>query len=199
MIKTKTIFYVLIMLMLISCMQPTTQKSAVADFEIGEKWTWKWKRTVEGEIQAEGEDQLEVVPYHETLGFWNGTDTVQISASLQTKQSDSPFRDWPLKVGKKWKYEHTWVNNEGTKGTISQDVEVVSFKETVVDAGKFMAYKIEYRGRIVNSRGFNGEMNDDWWYCPTLKKYIKHVNDDGHGRYVNELTNYYAPSSKIYP
>ena len=186
--------------MLTSCMTLETPKPSVVDYKVGEKWIWKWQRTVEGEIQAEGEDQLEVVPYNGTLGYWNGTDTTQISTSEQKKPNNTPFRDWPLKVGKKWKYKHTWVNSEGTKGTISQDVEVVSFKETVVDAGKFMAYKIEYRGRIVNSRGFNGEMNDDWWYCPELKKYIKHINDDGHGRYLNELINYYAAEgNRTYP
>lgn len=154
---------------------------------------------MEREIQAEGEDRLEVVQYNGALALWNDADTTQISATEQKKQNDTPFRDWPLIVDKKWKYEHTWVNNERTKGTISQDVEVVSFKEAVVEAGRFMAYKIEYRGRIVNSRGFNGEMNDDWWYCPDLKKDIKHGNEDEHGRYVNELIDYYKLSSTINP
>lgn len=166
-----------------------TQEPTVNDFKIGEKWTWKWKRSVEGEVMAEGEDQQEVVQFKGTLGFWNGIDTVLVSSTLDQK-SKTPIRDWPLRIGKKWKFESEWKNDEGTTGKTSQDVEVTSFEELNVVAGKFMAYKIEYKGIVTNSRGFKGEMNDTWWYSPELKTYIKHVNDDGYGLYVNELVNY---------
>ncbi len=166
-----------------------TQEPTVNDFKIGEKWTWKWKRSVEGEVMAEGEDQQEVVQFKGTLGFWNGIDTVLVSSTLNHK-SKTPIRDWPLRIGKKWKFESEWKNDEGTTGKTSQDVEVTSFEELNVVAGKFLAYKIEYKGIVTNSRGFKGEMNDTWWYSPELKTYIKHVNDDGYGLYVNELVNY---------
>ena len=188
---TKKIFvYMTILISLSSCASLTTQQPTVNDFRIGEKWTWKWSRTVEGEVKAEGVDLLEIVGYNGGLGFWNGVDTVQVWDALVQKKSATPFRDWPLKVGKKWKFEDKWENNEGTTGTTSQEVEVVSFGEITVAAGKFMAFKIEYRGTVVNSRGFNGKMNDDWWYAPALKTYVKHVNDDNYGLYVNELIDY---------
>ncbi len=191
--KKHAVIYLITLIMLSACTNVSkpsfTDEPTVNDFKIGEKWTWKWQRSVEGEIQAEGEDFQEVVEFNGTLGFWNGVDTVLISSTLN-QNSSTPFRDWPLKVGKKWKYESNWGNDEGTTGTTSQDAEVVSFEEVTVAAGKFMAYKIEYRGTIVNSRGFNGEMKDDWYYAPALKTYIKHVNDDGYGIYVNELIDY---------
>ena len=179
-----------LVLLLSGCSSSTTNKPSLNDYQIGEKWVWNWKRTVEGEVRAEGKDIQEVVGYHGESGFWNGTDTVRISTTLDKKQSSTPFRSWPLYVGKKWKYESEWENNEGTKGKTSQDAEVVSFEEVNIPAGKFMAYKIEYKGMVTNSRGFKGKMSDTWWYCPELKTYIRHVNKDGYGVYTNELTSY---------
>ena len=187
----KVIFQITaLLLLLVSCSPSTTNKPSLNDYESGEKWVWNWKRTVEGEVRAQGEDLQEVVDYNGVLGLWNGVDTVRISTILDQKQSNTPFRDWPLFVGKKWKYESEWENNEGTKGKTSQDAEVVSYEELNVEAGNFMAYKIEYKGMVTNSRGYKGEMSDTWWYSPELKTYIKHVNNDGYGVYVNELIHY---------
>ncbi|MHA7831740.1 MAG: hypothetical protein ACX93O_11625 [Flagellimonas sp.] len=179
-----------LVVMLASCASTKTNEPIVKDYQMGEKWTWKWERKVEGERRAEGEDIQEVVKYNGTLGLWNGADTLEIPIAANKNQSSTPFRNWPLQVGKKWKYESEWANNEGTTGKTSQDVEIVSFEELHVEAGKFMAYKIEYKGIVTNSRGFKGEMTDIWWYSPALKTYIKHINDDGYGLYTNELTSY---------
>ena len=189
---TKKVIFQLttVLLFLTSCTSSKTNQATLNDYNIGEKWIWKWSRSVDGLVRAEGEDIQEVVNYNGELGFWNGVDTVKISTTLDQKQSSTPFRDWPLHVGKKWKYLSEWENNEGTKGKTSQDVEVVSFEELNVVAGKFMAYKIEYKGIVTNSRGFKGEMTDTWWYSPDLKTYIKHVNNDGYGVYTNELIHY---------
>jgi len=167
-----------------------TEKPTLEDYKIGEKWAWKWKRSVEGEIRAEGEVSQEVIDFNGDLGFDNGNDTLKIATTLDQKPSETPFYDWPLKKGKKWKYEENWESNDGTKGSTSQDAEVISFEEVLVDAGKFMAYKIEYKGRITTSRGFDGKMEDVWWYAPALKTFIKHSNDDGEGLYIKELINY---------
>jgi hypothetical protein len=179
-----------LVLIFTSCASKKTNEPIVKDYQMGEKWTWKWERKVDGEVRAEGEDVQEVVKYKSTLGLWNGADTLQIPTEINKNQSSTPFRSWPLQVGKKWKYVSEWANNEGTTGKTSQDVEVVSFEELNVEAGKFEAYKIEYKGIVTNSRGFKGEMTDIWWYAPALKTYIKHINDDGYGLYTNELTSY---------
>lgn len=188
--KKGVITKLILVLLLASCTSTKTNEPIVKDYRIGEKWTWKWERKVEGEVRAEGEDIQEVVKYKGTLGLWNGSDTLEIPITPNKSQSSTPFRNWPLQVGKKWKYESEWANNEGTTGKTSQDVEIVSFEELHVEAGKFMAYKIEYKGIVTNSRGFKGEMTDIWWYSPALKTYIKHINDDGYGLYTNELTSY---------
>lgn len=186
----KVIFQFIAVSILIGCTALSINKPTLNAYTFGEKWIWNWSRTVDGEIRAEGKDVEEVVNYKGTLGIWNGTDTVKISERLNETPSETPFRDWPLHVGKKWKYVSEWENNEGTKGKTSQDVEVVAFETLQVEAGEFKAYKIEYKGLVTNSRGFKGEMTDTWWYCPNLKTYIKHINNDGYGTYINELISY---------
>lgn len=146
-------------------------------------------------VQDQGEDYQEVVKYKNSLGFYYGNDTVQIKTILNEKPSQTPRYDWPLNEGKKWKYEVKWSKNEGTTGKTSQDAKIVSYYEVTVAAGKFMAYKIEYKGRISNSRGFDGKLVDFWWYVPAIKTYIKHTQDDGEGIYVNELINYSNPNN----
>lgn len=186
----KVIIPITFLLIFTCCASLSTQEPTLNDYQLGEKWVWKWERKVEGEVRAEGEDLQEVVDYNGTLGLWNGMDTVQIPAKAAPDPGKTPFRNWPLQVGKKWKYESEWENNEGTTGKTSQDAEIVSFENMNVVAGTFKAYKIVYKGIVTNSRGFKGEMTDIWWYAPELKTYIKHVNEDGYGVYTNELTSY---------
>jgi hypothetical protein len=188
---TSKLLVVIIFSLLFSCANPSstiTEKPTLSDYTIGEKWTWDWKRSVEGEVRAQGEDYQEVVNFDDSLGFYNGNDTLKTATFMNPETSETPLFDWPLEVGKKWKYEMTWENNEGTKGKTSQDAEIVSFKEETVAGGKFMAYKIEYKGRITNSRGFDGKLADVFWYAPEIKSYIKHTQYDGEGLYINELT-----------
>ncbi len=167
---------------------PTNQPE-IQDFKIGEKWTWKWKRSIGGEVRAEGNDSKEVIMYNDTLSFAYHYDTVSVAYFLNQKASETPFRSWPLHVGKKWKYESVWTNESGGKGKTSQDVEVITFEEVETEAGKFWAYKIKYQGTVVNFNGGKAEVSDFWWYCPELRDYIKHTQDDGYGMYTSELSS----------
>jgi hypothetical protein len=167
-----------------------TERSSLNEYKIGEKWTWLEKSVAGEKIRWEGEERLEVVDFNGSLGFWNGIDTILVASTLTQEHSSTPFRDWPIEVGKKWKYESEWKNAEGTAMITSQDVEVVSYGEVAVLAGRFMAYKIEHKGTFTNSRAGSGKMNDTYWYAPALKKDIKHVQDDGYGSYVLELYDY---------
>jgi len=173
-----------------SLSQTITDKPTLEDYKVGEKWTWIEKSVAGEKIRWEGEDRLEVVAFKGSLGFWNGADTFLISTRLPQETSSTPFRDWPLAVGKKWKYESDWKNAEGTPMKTSQDVEVVSYGEVTVLAGRFMAYKIEYKGTITNSIGGSAKIKEAFWYAPTLKTNIRHVQDDGYGSYVLELYDY---------
>ncbi|TJY38015.1 hypothetical protein [Pontimicrobium aquaticum] len=193
--------YVAVISLLFSCGENTlleTNKPTLNDFTVGEKWTWKWQRSVEGEVLGEGVDVKEVVNYKGDLGFHyvHLKDTVKITEIVNRKQSKNPFRDWPLKLGKKWKHIENWENESGEKGRYNRDVEVVSFEKITVKAGEFWAYKIKYDGVIENfATGGKGEMVDFWWYCPDLKDYLKHTQDSGNGfLYSSELIKYSNPN-----
>jgi len=187
---------IIILLFFWSCKHSPTKQSknppTLSDYKIGETLTFKWVSTVDGEIRGEGEDIRQVVNYRGELGLWNGFDTLKIADILNQKQSETPYRDWPLEVGKKWKYESEWTNESGEKGITSQDVEILSFEEIELKAGKFMTYKMKYDGYIQNYEvGGKGKVIDTVWYSPKLKFNIRHTQESGGGfRYTNELINY---------
>lgn len=200
--QSTKIMCAMIISLFFSCGENTTletQKPTLADYEIGEKWTWKWQRSVQGEVLGEGIDVKEVVDYKGELGFYYDNtrqDTIKAATIVNRTQSKNPFRDWPLRVGKKWKHIEDWVNEAGDKGRTSRDAEVIAYEEITVKAGTFWAYKIKYEGVMENfAAGGKAESTDIWWYCPDLKDTIKHTQDDGHGLYTSELIQYSNPAT----
>ena len=169
---------------------PVTSEPTLNDHRIGEKWVWLEKSVAEGKIRWEGKELQEIVAFKGSLGLWNGKDTILVSNTLNQEQSSTPYWSWPLKVGKKWKYESDWKNSEGTPMKTSMDVEVVSYGEEAVLAGRFEVYTIEYNGTITNSIGGSSEIHEVYWYAPALKTNIRKVQDDGYGSYVLELYDY---------
>ncbi|MEM1259532.1 MAG: hypothetical protein AAGH81_13440 [Bacteroidota bacterium] len=133
---------IIVLLFLFSCKPAPTNQPTLNDYKVGEKLTFKWRSSVDAETRGEGNDVREVVDFKGGLGLWNGFDTLKIADILNQKKSNTPYRDWPLEVGKKWKYESEWTNESGEKGITSQDVEILSFEELNLTSGKFMAYKI---------------------------------------------------------
>jgi len=161
-ITKNRMIYFIVMLIISACSnvpnssatEIVTEKPTLSDYTVGEKWVWKYKGvTTEGEVRSEGEDAREIVVIDEVLGMVIGTDTIQVTDIVKPEESETPLYDWPLEVGKKWKYEKNWTSQDGTKGASSQDVEILSYKEETVEAGTFMAFTIKYKGKITNSRG----------------------------------------------
>ena len=184
---------------LYSCINDTLQiakQPTLSDYSVGEKWVWKYKgATTEGEVRSEGEDTREVVIADGVLGMIIGNDTISIIDIVKPEESETPKYDWPLEVGKKWKYEKNWTSQDGTTGKQSQDVEVLSFKEETVAAGTFMAFTIEYKGTVSNSRGYNAQTDEVWWYAPELKNFIKMTQTQDDFLYREELKHYSKPNN----
>ena len=160
--------------MLSACSSPTksgiTQQPTLDDYQVGEKWVWKYKGvTTEGEVRSEGEDTREIVSVDGVLGMTIENDTIPVADIVKPDDSETPKYDWPLEVGKKWKYENNWTSQDGTTGNQSQDAEVLSYQEETVEAGTFMAYTIKYTGEISNSRGYSAEEEEVWLYAPEVK------------------------------
>lgn len=191
-----TSFFVL--LMFVACSSPKesgiTEQPTLADYQVGEKWVWKYKGvTTEGEVRSDGTDTRTIVSTDGVLGMTIGKDTIPVSDIVKPEESKTPKYDWPLEVGKKWKYENNWTSQDGTTGSQSQDAEVLSYQEETVEAGTFMAYTIQYTGKITNSRGYSADEKEVWLYAPAVKTFIKLTQDQGDFHYVEELIEYSKP------
>ena len=173
----------------------TTQQPTLTDYQVGEKWVWKYKGvTTEGEVRSDGTDTREIVRNNDgALGMTIGKDTIPVTEIVKADESETPKYDWPLEVGKKWKYENNWTSQDGTTGNQSQDAEVLSYQEETVEAGTFMAYTIKYTGKTTNSRGYNANEEEVWLYAPEVKNFIKLTQNQGDFIYVEELIEYSKP------
>lgn len=168
-----------------------TQQPTIANYQVGEKWVWKYKGvTTEGEIRSEGEDTREIISVNGVLGMTIGNDTIPLTDIVKSDESETPKYDWPLEVGKKWKYENSWTSQDGTTGNQNQDAEILTYQEETVEAGTFMAYTIKYTGKITNSRGYSANEEEIWSYAPKLKNFIKLTQTQGDFLYVEELIEY---------
>ena len=183
---------ILALAMMYSCVldkDNTANQPQLEAYQLGEKWEWTWKRSINGKINAEGETFEQVINDQTGLAITNGTDTIQI-ASEKSKKGGAAYLKWPLRVGKKWVFDEDWESYDGTKGHTNQEGEILSYEEIKVKAGNFKAFKIQLKGTMTNERGYNGKTTDTWWYAPALKHYIKHTQDDGEGLYIKELIAY---------
>lgn len=194
------IVYLVLISLLTSCSENTdslAKQPTLNDYMVGETWTWKYKGvTTEGEVRSEGEDTREIVSKNGVLGMTIGKDTIPLSDITKPEESETPKYKWPLKVGETWKYEKNWTSQDGTTGTQSQDAKVVSYKQETVDAGTFMAYTIEYKGTVSNSRGYNAQTDEVWLYAPEIKNFIKMTQTQDGFLYNEELIKYKNPNEK---
>lgn len=171
-----------------------TQQPTLTDYQVGEKWVWKYKGvTTEGEVRSDGTDTRKIVSVDGVLGMTIGKDTIPVTDIVKPEDSETPKYDWPLEVGRKWKYENNWTSQDGTTGNQSQDAEIVSYQEETVEAGTFMAYTIKYAGKTTNSRGYSADEEEVWLYAPAVKNFIKLTQNQGDFLYVEELIEYSKP------
>ena len=190
------IFFALVILS--ACNSPKksgiTQQPTLADYQVGEKWVWKYKGvTTEGEVRSDGKDTREIVNANGVLSMTIGNDTIPVTEIVKQDESETPKYKWPLEVGKKWKYENNWTSQDGTTGNQSQEAEILSYKEETVEAGTFMAYTIKYTGKTTNSRGYNADEEEVWLYSPEVKNFIKLTQAQGDFFYEEELIEYSKP------
>lgn len=144
-------------------------------------------------MRSDGKDTREIVTIDEFLGMTIGKDTIPVTEIVKKDESKTPKYAWPLKVGKKWKYENDWTSQDGTTGSQSQNAEILSYQEETVEAPTFMAYTIEYTGKTTNSRGYNADEKEVWLYVPAIKNFIKLTQNQGDFLYVEELIEYSKP------
>ena len=167
-------------------MQPT-----LADYKDGEKWVWKYKGvTKAGEVRADGKDTKKIISKDGELFMVTASRAFPLSNIVKPDTSKTSRYNWPLQVGKKWTYEDHWQSDDGTTGSTIQDAEVISYKAETVEAGTFMAYTIQYKGKMTNTRGYSANTDDIHVYAPELKTFIKLTQVQDDYLYIEELIEY---------
>jgi hypothetical protein len=168
-----------------------TLQPTLADYTDGEKWVWKYKGvTKAGEVRADGKDTKKIISKNGELFMVTAHRTFPLSDIVKPVDSKTSRYHWPLQVGKKWTFEDHWESEDGTNGSTIQDAEVLSFKAETVDAGTFMAYTIQYKGKITNTRGFSANTEDIHVYAPELKTFMKLTQIQDDYLYIEELIEY---------
>ncbi|WP_213609800.1 hypothetical protein [Pseudoalteromonas sp.] len=189
-------FLVFFPLILLSLCSPAmgldvAQQPKLADYTEGEKWVWKYKGvTSSGEIRADGIDTKKIISQNGELFMVTAPGTLPLTDIVKPVDSKKSRYNWPLQVGKKWTLEEHWESEDGTKGSTIQDAQVLSFKAETVEAGTFMAYTIQYKGKITNTRGYSANTEDIHVYAPELKMFIKLTQLQDDYLYVEELIEY---------
>ncbi len=168
------------------------------DFHEGEQWTWR---------------RVDELTHVETSTTWRRSVVVDdeqafLSSSKRLFAIDQIYqglgwREWPLQIGKRWQYTTSWNSPTGDPGTTVEDAEVVAYEAVTVPAGKFMAFRIEYKGHwnLTDSTGhlWTGDVADTYWYAPDVKADVKHrfVSSGKYGgeQWLSELTGY-VPGAK---
>ena len=155
------------------------------DFDVGERW--EWARINNETKKPEWNFFRTVVSKDDTTLFFDGKNHTQITQTFSGGSLDQPWRIWPIKIGNKWDYKNEFTSAVGMLVITSQSAEVLAFEEVTVAAGKFMAFKIAYRGTFQNSKG-TGTMNETYWYAPSVKADVKYISEDGKDYfYLREL------------
>jgi len=73
---------------------------------------------------------------------------------------------------------------------------VLSLKKETVEAGTFLAFTIQYKGRITNSRGYSADVEELFLYAPEVKNFIKLTQSQPDYDYVEELIEYSKAQAK---
>ena len=153
-----------------------SQKSCDAPiWNVGDKWTYK---KVTGEIWTN-----EIVDIKEDVFISKIQGTQDLSAydkktlnyvfkigrdGRKVDNTNDAFKNlfnFPIFVGKRWTYSTPWRNYN-----ILSEFEIRGVQEVETPAGKFMAYEIYYKQKVLN---LSKEGWVRYWYSPQVKAWVK--------------------------
>lgn len=161
------------------------------EFSEGERW--EWRLTITPDVGADSGPTRTAVKSNGVLWFQDHRGrTTSIATALESNplfntKSLSPFRVWPLEVGKSWEYKGEFMGGETS---LSQTAKVVGIEDVTVPAGTFRAYKIVYTGTATKKSGYSWNRVDTHWYAPSVKADVKSLVDTPDHQGVMELVSY---------
>ena len=184
------------------------------EFVIGDRWAFryvdlynnaelnKWELKVSGlhedsvrfaGVTLANKDASKVGKSYKTSA---SRSTLTVPNSLLVEGKEVKF-DFPLEVGKTWKYDYKTRRNDGNGfTTFSVEAKVDGWEEVEVPAGKFKALKVTHASSYSTETGgqrYNGQLLRTYWYSPQAKREVKYEfidRGDAGDRARTELVEY---------
>jgi hypothetical protein len=184
------------------------------EFVVGDRWVFRY---VDLYNNAElNKWELKVTGLHDDSVRFNSVilankDAAKVGKSSRTTANRSTLTfgnglivegkevrfDFPLEVGKTWKYDYKTRRNDGNGfTTYSVDAKVEGWEDVEVPAGKFKALKVTHASAYSTETGgqrYNGQLLRTYWYSPEAKREVKYEfidRGDGGDRARTELVEY---------
>ena len=109
------------------------------------------------------------------------TPDLNVLESPRHRSSNPRSLDFPLEVGKRWRYANDWVFvPKGSKGSVDVEVTVLGYEKVSVPAGEFDAFKLASTERLAGtspiSSQYAGEITRTYWYAPSARAIVKMVS-----------------------
>jgi hypothetical protein len=118
------------------------------------------------------------------------TRDLNVIESPRNKDSNPRLLDFPLVVGKRWRYESDWeFKPKKSSGKAAVDVVVLAYERVAVPAGEFDAFKLAARESLSGTSPigsqYAGETTRTYWYAPAVRAIVKSVS---HNPYLGPST-----------
>jgi len=106
------------------------------------------------------------------------THELNVLESPRTMESNPGHLRFPLRVGKRWRYDTEWLfKPKGSRGRSSVEVNVVAYENIKVPAGEFDAFRIasteSLGGTSPIGSQYAGETTRTYWYAPAARAIVK--------------------------
>jgi hypothetical protein len=160
------------------------QRADRPDVKPGDRWDFAVRQTVASAVfgrtwvvTAVGPESIEGSENGELLRL---TPDLNVLESPRTRESNPRALEFPLEVGKRWRYVSEWLfKPKGSRGKVVVDVEVSSYEKLTVHAGEFDCFKLVSRGTLsgtspIGSR-YDAEVTETYWYAPAARAVVKSV------------------------
>jgi hypothetical protein len=151
-------------------------------WNVGDKWTYRtadkvaWTQEI---VDVKEDAFIMKIPGVENL-FAYDRKTMNRNYSIGKNgrkfiNSDDAFKrlfEFPLAVGKTWSYTTPW----GRDNSCLNHFEVEGVEEVLTPAGRFTAYKIYCKGKVLSPVPSASQSLESWaryWYSPEVKSWVK--------------------------
>lgn len=84
-----------------------------------------------------------------------------------------PWITFPIEVGKTWRYSRRYADAQGIEWTETGDAEVQAVERIDVPAGRFDAFRVHHRWRLLAPGPLDWPHEMTLWYAPTVKRWVR--------------------------